>query len=562
MNYQAYFRLFDLPGELVEYVSFFFDIGEAHKLLTVSSEFHSLFSRRLWWKLDSRVFSLPQPIRSTAIARYGKLVRDIDLDDEICFTIKPDVDKGANIRDILSVFSGVATLCVWNDHQLLVSNRIQFRDIIMCFPSLYKLDIKMENDNEPYDLVTLALAINHRQSNRSMRPIESLVLVYFARSINNPWTRLSNFVQMILCTGIANIEINPRFLTPFLRPSQSELGLLSKYFVETPQLKKREDAQFCYATLNRILISGPSAGFHSCSYPQSRRLSIRTCCMGSDTYDYCDITPVNFPCIESIEINGHECINMISHSYPPAWKKVLLQNWHHLYELTLSVSMTCEQLVTVLERNCRLTSLDIWLYPKMLDENSVFNLAKILPVFPKLQRLTIHGNNIFKLDSNPDYDDYEVLAQLQIYNIQLSGLVLSSRIFKLLYCLPELEMIAINHCRLYSTGAAEAICIDGSTSDPNETEIVDYDVGDDSSSGELMAMLNIISAKYMFNNPCSIKSFHLHDTHEDYEWPLDVTLEMIALMPELRSFEFDGEIDEIPSVIKARFPYVDVRDHS
>ncbi|KAI8873788.1 hypothetical protein GQ42DRAFT_152475 [Ramicandelaber brevisporus] len=102
MNEQKYFRLFDLPGELVEYVSFFFNTAEAHKLLTVSLAYHDLFARRVWWKLDSRVFTLSEPTRSTAIAKYGKLVRSIFLDDEICSAIKPDIDNVSRHHNVLS----------------------------------------------------------------------------------------------------------------------------------------------------------------------------------------------------------------------------------------------------------------------------------------------------------------------------------------------------------------------------------------------------------------------------------------------------------------------------
>ncbi|KAI8870965.1 hypothetical protein GQ42DRAFT_154872 [Ramicandelaber brevisporus] len=97
MNEQTYFRIFDLPGELVEYVSFFFNFREAYKLLTVSSAFHDLFSRRVWWKLDSRVFALPEPTRSSAIARYSKYVRYNSFTEGIYSAIEPDINKGASL---------------------------------------------------------------------------------------------------------------------------------------------------------------------------------------------------------------------------------------------------------------------------------------------------------------------------------------------------------------------------------------------------------------------------------------------------------------------------------
>ncbi|KAI8871419.1 hypothetical protein GQ42DRAFT_2548 [Ramicandelaber brevisporus] len=137
MNSQTHFRLFDLPGELVEYISFFFDASEAHELLTVSTAFHNLFARRLWWELDLRVFCLSEPTRSTAIARYGKLVRSVDLYDKVCSALKPDINNGSSIYSILSTFSGVTTLRITGNHDLLISIGVQYKDIVMCFPMLY-----------------------------------------------------------------------------------------------------------------------------------------------------------------------------------------------------------------------------------------------------------------------------------------------------------------------------------------------------------------------------------------------------------------------------------------
>ncbi|KAI8871081.1 hypothetical protein GQ42DRAFT_8382 [Ramicandelaber brevisporus] len=564
MNVQAYFRLFDLPYELVEYVSFTFKRHEAHKLLTVSSDFHSLFARRVWWWLDSRVFTLSDPTRSMAIARYGKLVRQINLYDGICSAIRQDIKRGYSIYDILSVFSGVTSLRIWLDQSRLASNGMQYKDILICFPSLYMFDVEIEMDREPYDLVTLALAINHRQNNCNMNPIECLSVEYKVRDIDSPWSRLISFVQMVLENCVMKIEITPSFHTLII-PSQSELQILSKYFVRTPDIAKKHDAQFCYATLNRSLFCKPLHLYNTCGYPQLRQLYVQTCCASSDTYNYCDFTPVNIPCLRKINIIGHECNNMISYLYPPAWKKVLLQNWPYLDELTLSVNMTCEQFVAVLEYNRKLIRLEIWLQPKMLDKNSIFNLATIFQLLPNLRCLWISSNHGMILDYNPNYQDDDILARSQLTNTAFRGLHLSSRIYRFLYLLPTLYQIDVQRCKFYSTGIGEDTKIDTFISDPNEHGMTDTDENDDDDEEvdddvalylEFMAMINTISARFSLNNTCCIKFFILDINWDDHNWPLDVTLEMIALMPNLRILYIIREANDLPKAVKTRFPHV------
>ncbi|KAI8868927.1 hypothetical protein GQ42DRAFT_34753 [Ramicandelaber brevisporus] len=565
MSDRPRFRLFDLPGELVEDISIiFFDMDEAYRLLTVSRAFYTLFARRVWRTLDPRVFALSEPTLSKAMARYGRLVRYIDLDDELCSAINPDIKNSVNVFDVLSVFSGVTTLIIWDDHELLASNGIKYKDIIMCFPHLYKLECRIEEDKEPYNLVTLASAINHRQSNHSISPIEYLNLLYLAKNIDNPWTRLASFVQMILDHSVLKIEITP-WTSTRIRPSQSQLQILSKYFIQYPNMDKREDTRFCYATLNRSWVWKPNDLLSSHVYPQLRQLFLRTCCMSSDTYDYSDFIPSNFPHLRSITINGHECNIMVSDLYPPAWKKLLLQNWPYLNELKVSANITCEQLVDTLKYNCRLTRLHIWLHPKMLDENNTFNLASILPLLLRVQQLSIIGKNEMKLDYSPDYDDYYILTRSQINVTQFSGFALSSRMFKLLYSLPRLVTISVRWCKFYSTGVIEATNMYNLINDPYDIDMVDYDdVYDDCDDEdaalyiELMASLYTISAKHIFNNPCIIKEFNLNIREDDYAWPLDVTLEMIALMPKLQALNSMGEIGDIPNAVKARFPHIDV----
>ncbi|KAI8867858.1 hypothetical protein GQ42DRAFT_50010 [Ramicandelaber brevisporus] len=560
MSDQTYFRLLHLPGELVEYISLFFKVREAHKPLTVSSEFHALFAKRVWWQLDSRVFTLPEPTRSAAIQRYSKLVRYIDFDHKVCSVIKTDINNGVSVYDILSALSSVIKLRISDNYDYLISNSVLFKDIVICYPLLYRLTIKISNKYEHFDLDTLALAIVNRQNNRNMRSLEYLGLMYFIGSIDTRWTRLANFVQKVSCNCLMKIELTPKFTTSAL-PSQSELQILSKYIVDIPFIANNEDTQFCYATLDRSLFWRPLTDLYSCRYPQLRELSIHTCCRGSNTYDYSEITPTNLPRLQSITIEGHECNNMVSHSYPPAWERVLLQRWSHLIWLVLTVNIVYKQLVTILEHNRQLTNLRINIQSKMLDDNKTFNLATILPLLPKLKGMYIYGNNDTKIDYSPDSDNSSILNPSQLRNIWFSDLVLPFHLFEFVYSLQKLESIGISGCQFYSTGVSEVSGRDNSNNVQNEIDLVVEGEGGEEDAAlyiELMSIINTISARYLFNNPSSIKRFNLSIREDDNDWPLDVTLEIITLMPKLQIFHFLGEADDIPTAVKERFPYIEV----
>ncbi|KAI8868925.1 hypothetical protein GQ42DRAFT_163798 [Ramicandelaber brevisporus] len=508
---------------------------------------------------------MSEPTRSMAIERYGKNVRCIDLDVWFCNAIKR-YTKCNNVCDILSVFSSVNILSIRDNDNLLVRNGIQYKDILMCFPHLYKIDCQVFTDMESYDLVTLALAINHRNNNRNMTPIEYIKLFYFIRNADNLWTRLSNFVQMILSNSVMKIRITTRYTTSIL-PSPSELQILSNYLTSRPDMAEHEDKNFCYAAPNSSLFWKPVTSVHSSSLPQPRQLSLQTCCRSSDTYDYNEITPVNFPFLQSIEINGHECNNMISHSYPPAWKMVLLQIWPQLYDLSISINVTCDQLVNILEYHHSLTILGIELQPNMLDKDNTFNLANILPLLPKLQQLNINGKNGIKLDHCPGYNGFETITRSQLNLTSFIGVDLSSRMLKFLYSLPNLATVNIRWCKFYSTSINEVTNIDNLTNDLNEIDMLEDDDEEDDDDGdniyeELTAILNTISMTFLFNNPCGIKRFDLYIRRGDYDWPLDFTLEMIALMPILRNFDFVGVTNEIPKAVKTRFPYINIAHYS
>src|SRR5437016_5005703 len=77
-------RLFDLPLDLLELLTLYFKSKEAVGVLTVSSNFHDVFARSVWHTITRRTIDVAEPTRSSAFARYGHLVRSMDLFYELC----------------------------------------------------------------------------------------------------------------------------------------------------------------------------------------------------------------------------------------------------------------------------------------------------------------------------------------------------------------------------------------------------------------------------------------------------------------------------------------------
>ncbi|KAI8866028.1 hypothetical protein GQ42DRAFT_159109 [Ramicandelaber brevisporus] len=75
----SHFRLLDLPADLLEYLALYFDGKEGVRVLTVSSAFHDVFARSVWSVLSQAAIDVAEPTRSDAYARYGRLVRKIDI---------------------------------------------------------------------------------------------------------------------------------------------------------------------------------------------------------------------------------------------------------------------------------------------------------------------------------------------------------------------------------------------------------------------------------------------------------------------------------------------------
>ncbi|KAI8873290.1 hypothetical protein GQ42DRAFT_152907 [Ramicandelaber brevisporus] len=144
----SYFRLFDLPLDLLELLTLYFEGSEAVKILTASSNFHEIFARSVWHTITRRTIDVAELIRSHAYARYGHLVRSIQLSRE--FYIELGLYNWAQLfPNVTSMGLGIVY-----DMEDVVTQ--MFMDAIADLHGLRSLEIDMDSNVPPFDLETLA----------------------------------------------------------------------------------------------------------------------------------------------------------------------------------------------------------------------------------------------------------------------------------------------------------------------------------------------------------------------------------------------------------------------
>ncbi|KAI8872468.1 hypothetical protein GQ42DRAFT_153618 [Ramicandelaber brevisporus] len=152
------FRLFDLPLDLLELLTLYFEEKEAVKLLTVSSNFHEIFARSVWHTITINTIRVAEPVRSSAYARYGHLVRSIDL---IHNESEFDPHNWAQLfPNTTSMAFDIIPVMKYGDKQ-------SFMDAIAGLHGLRSLKINIESNLPPFEFETLAttLVARHHDPN-------------------------------------------------------------------------------------------------------------------------------------------------------------------------------------------------------------------------------------------------------------------------------------------------------------------------------------------------------------------------------------------------------------
>ncbi|KAI8872466.1 hypothetical protein GQ42DRAFT_153617 [Ramicandelaber brevisporus] len=224
MRYSCY----ENTRDLLELLTLYLKASEAVKLLTVSSNFHEIFARSVWHTITINAIRVAEPVRSSAYARYGHLVRSIDLAyNESEF----DPHNWAQLfPNTTSMRFDIIPVMKYVDKQT-------FMDAVAGLHGLRSLTINMKINRPPFDLRTLArvLMARHRDPNKqSLREVAILFGVEdeMRERQEKSWNDLSSFVQT---------------LSP-LRPSISLQIDMSRYFGVVPPAPVQMDILRPYLT--------------------------------------------------------------------------------------------------------------------------------------------------------------------------------------------------------------------------------------------------------------------------------------------------------------------------
>ncbi|KAI8873434.1 hypothetical protein GQ42DRAFT_152782 [Ramicandelaber brevisporus] len=387
----SYFRLFDLPLDLLELLTLYFEGKEAVKLLTLSSNFHEIFARSVWRIIGRRVIDVAEPIRSSAYARYGHLV---DME-----TNRPPFD-----------LETLATVLVARHRD---PSKQSLRELTIVFGAA---DDEEEEEQD------------------------------------NPWTELSAFVQTLspLRPSIKlHIKVNRNYSNVVI-PTPTQMNILGPHLTNLPDIDSVEDEYGCVALHNRKLFSPSGTRDDPLVFGQPRTLDINVCCASPLMYDYSDFTPLKFPVMDTMTINENSCRHQTEEGAKPAIQTLLLQEWPVLKELKVYFGkLTFGTLDVLIEFNPQLTTLIMGIRCNSNDTDGVFMFERVAGRLPHLTAFDLSGDLSISVDS--DWLQGACLADIhssKLTSVSISKTMLKPRFFEVLLALPNLQDVSFWECVL------------------------------------------------------------------------------------------------------------------
>ncbi|KAI8871251.1 hypothetical protein GQ42DRAFT_162141, partial [Ramicandelaber brevisporus] len=162
----SHFRLLDLPADLLECLALYFEGKEGVRVLTVSSAFHDMFARSVWRVLNRKAIDVAEPTRSDAYARYGRLVRKIDL----VWSFYELFD----LHNWLELFPNTTIFGASIHEEMSVGQKQLTFDAISGFHGLRAVELHMGSNQSPFDLETLAASLIARNKNSAKQPVRQV----------------------------------------------------------------------------------------------------------------------------------------------------------------------------------------------------------------------------------------------------------------------------------------------------------------------------------------------------------------------------------------------------
>ncbi|KAI8872459.1 hypothetical protein GQ42DRAFT_72273 [Ramicandelaber brevisporus] len=515
------FRLFDLPLDLLELLTLYFKSEEVVKLLTVSSNFHDIFARSVWHTITINTIRIAEPVRSSAYARYGHLVRSIDL-----IYSESEFDS----HNWAQLFPNTTSMSFDIISEMNDCDKQTFMNAIAGLHGLRSLKVNMETKIPPFDLETLATTLVARHRDPSKQSLRKLTIRCIIKEgvedkQKKSWADLSAFVQALspLRPSI-NLKIDMDSYGNMVVPTPVQMDTLRSHLSVLPSFGMVEDEDGCAALHNRQLFSPSGTPDDPLGFDRLGILDLYVCCASPLLFDYSDFTPLKFPAMDTMIICEDECSHQTEEGAGSAIQLLLTQKWPKLKYITVYGSRsTLDPLNTLIDLNPQLTDLTIEVYRNTVDINGVFMLERVTGRLPHLAYLTLYGESSMLVDS--DWLRTSSLVDIRsskLGSISIHRTMLAPRLFEVILALSNLGSISFGKCVL------------------PEPELVKMVFKKHRPTVKEYATVGI--RRLTIDTPTA-----------NNNWSLELILELIAALPHLESCIIYGDTD-LNKAIKKKHP--------
>ncbi|KAI8871875.1 hypothetical protein GQ42DRAFT_88745 [Ramicandelaber brevisporus] len=346
--------LLNLPSELLEEISLYFETGQAAKVLTAHSILHRVFTRKIWRKLDPQHHGGGKRIPMSAWERYGTLVREV---------------------------------------KLMPSRPVEIP--VLCIPNLMRLEVDIECLTNPVfnkqigecrnlqyvKLTALACKFVHQNS---VEVVNEWISAASQRgqSLQFEWDleRISglNLTELgKIVNGLKDVD-HHSLKALFVESGDFPTSAISKLaqMMDSLHIWTRSTSLSVLADLN-------SEGI---IYPHLRNMSITIAIHGrTSAYDFNNMSPERFPALECLSIDGvydySESLFLYTHTWTSVSKLVL----RYFHDKRLSLGQIAQHFPNI-------DNLDLCSYQAPISINA---LATTLP---RLQRLELYSADYFVIE--------------------------------------------------------------------------------------------------------------------------------------------------------------------
>ncbi|KAI8871913.1 hypothetical protein GQ42DRAFT_161695 [Ramicandelaber brevisporus] len=528
----SHFRLLDLPADLLEYLALYFDGQEGVRVLTVSSAFHAVFARSVWRVLYRKAVDVAEPTRSEAYARYGRLVRKIDLAG--CLYAALDLHNWLELFPNTTVFGT-------SIHEDMSAKQKQLTfDSISGFHGLRVFELYIDANQSPFDLDTLAALLIARNQDHTKQPVRQVDLWFSGNDYIKPWAAVHRFVDAVAVLSLESLCV---YMNNGLEssPTPAQFAALCPHLVRLPYRGIYENVVDCYSERNRNYFGMDRVSSTQPMCPLFTEFHLEVCCASSDIYDYSDITPANFPQLELLNVKTHVCTNHAEGNEDTPLQKILSQHWPSVMHMRLNGALHSTIIDALVLYNSHLTSIAIDIGRGMVDESGVFLVERVLEPFPKLSCLLLKCSGNIILDTQwIDVNNLGRIRSSELRELEFKSATITAQVLKLMMMLPGSRFVQFSDCAIDNESAAIAML--------KQVQEAKAACNSDTGGGD-------VDDQY----PCSMVYLNISNLDEEApRWSCELVLAYFAVMSQLHSVALYGYSDYTINAVKERFPSIEI----